>query len=53
MINFIFNELLKEWGTPKMVQVAVIAIVGAGVFGIIAINTIRNKPRATVEYEII
>ena len=53
MINFIFNELLKEWGTPKMVQVVVIAIVGAGVFGIIAINTIRNKPKGTVEYEII
>ena len=52
MIKFIFNELLKEWGTPKMVQVAVIAIVGAGVFGIIAINTIRNKPKVTMEYEI-
>lgn len=52
MIKFIFNELLKEWGTPKMVQVAVIAIVGAGIFAIVAINTIRNRPRATVEYEI-
>jgi hypothetical protein len=53
VVNFIFNELLKEWGTPKMVQVVVIALVGAGIFGVIAINTIRNRPKAIVEYEII
>jgi hypothetical protein len=53
VVNFIFNELLREWGTPKMVQVAIIAIVGAGIFGVIAINTIRNKPKNTVDYGII